>query len=309
MAGLASESFSALGTTAIVVVDDPARLQAAIGAVQDELSDIDRTCSRFRADSDLSRLNDADGEWTDVDDLLVRAVDVALRAARLTEGLVDPTIGQAMLRIGYDRDFADVPAHDPVSLPAGSWLSAPGWRLIEIRRDRSQVRLPGGVRLDLGATAKALAADRSADRAATATGTGALVSLGGDIAVSGAAPVAGWPVGIADDHAATPERGETIAIASGGLATSSTIVRRWSRGDASMHHIVDPRTGRPAPEVWRTVSVCAATCVDANTASTASIILGEEAPSWLAGQGLPARLVSLDGTVARVGGWPERAAA
>jgi thiamine biosynthesis lipoprotein len=306
---LASESFTALGTTAVVAVDDPFSLSTAVEAVRGELADIDRTCSRFRDDSDLSRLNAADGAWTDVDDLLVLAVDAALRAARLTEGLVDPTVGEAMLQIGYDRDFADVPTADPTPIAANGWLSAPGWRLIEIRRDRSQVRLPGRIRLDLGATAKALAADRSAERAATVTGAGVLVSLGGDIAVSGGSPAAGWPVGIAEDHAAAPEPGETIALASGGVATSSTTVRRWSRGNATVHHIVDPRTGRPAPEVWRTVSVCAATCVDANAASTAAIVLGEGAPPWLAGQGLPARLVRLDGTVVRVGGWPERAAA
>lgn len=309
MSDLASESFAALGTTAVVVVDDPSGLRAAVAAVRQELDDIDRTCSRFRSDSDLSRLNDADGAWTEVDDLLVRAVDAALRAARLTEGLVDPTIGEAMLRIGYDRDFAEVPARGPISVTADDWLSTPRWALVEIRRGRSQVRLPRGVRLDLGATAKALAADRSAVRAALAADSGTLVSLGGDIAVAGTSPVAGWPVGIADDHATSPEPGETIALASGGLATSSTTVRRWSRGDASMHHIVDPRTGRPAPEVWRTVSVCAATCVDANTASTAAIVLGEEAPAWLAGQGLPARLVRVDGTTLRVGRWPERVAA
>ena len=309
MPDLASKSFAALGTTAVVVVDDPSCLQTAVTAVRHELADIDRTCSRFREDSDLSRLNDADGAWTDVDDLLIRAVDAALRAARLTEGLVDPTIGEAMLRIGYDRDFADVPAHGPTSIATDGWLSTPGWCGVEVRRGRSQLRLQRGVRLDLGATAKALAADRSADRAATVAGAGVLVSLGGDIAIAGDPPVGGWSVGIAEDHAASPEAGETVALASGGLATSSTTVRRWTRGDASVHHIVDPRTGRDAPEVWRTVSVCAATCVDANTASTAAIVLGREAPSWLGAQGLPARLVRADGTIVRVGGWPERAVA
>jgi thiamine biosynthesis lipoprotein len=114
---------------------------------------------------------------------------------------------------------------------------------------------------------------------------------------------------MADDHTATPEPGETVSIASGGLATSSTTVRRWSRGGIPVHHIIDPRTGLPAREVWRTVSVCAATCVDANTASTAAIVLGEHAPAWLARQGLPARLVRRDGGTVRIGGWPERAAA
>lgn len=306
MPGPAYTSFPALGTTAVVVVVDPGQLLAATAHVERELEDIDRTCSRFRADSAISRLNDAAGAWTEVDDLLVVAVEVALRAARITDGLVDPTVGEALLSIGYDRDFSQVRASDP-ALPAGT--PAPGWRLVEVRRDRSQIRVPHGVRLDLGASAKALAADRAAVRAAVATGCGVLVSLGGDVAAAGESPAGGWSIGIADDHTSAPEPGETVSIAGGGLATSSTTVRRWSRGGLPIHHIVDPRSGLPAAEVWRTVSVCAATCVDANIASTAAVILGEEAPDWLAGQGLPARLVRPAGGIVRIGGWPEREAA
>jgi FAD:protein FMN transferase len=132
-----------------------------------------------------------------------------------------------------------------------------------------------------------------------------LVSLGGDIAVAGDAPRDGWIVGLADAHDAPPEPGSSVAITSGGLATSSTTVRRWERGGTTHHHILDPRDGRAAPEVWRTVSVAAATCVDANIASTAAIIRGEAAPSWLEGLGLPARLVRTDGRVERTAGWPE----
>ncbi|MGZ5300980.1 MAG: FAD:protein FMN transferase [Actinomycetota bacterium] len=308
MSGPASTSFPALGTTAVVVAA-PDDLNAAVNAVGRELDDIDRTCSRFRADSDLSRVNEAGGAWTTVDGLLVEAVEVALRAAAVTDGMVDPTVGEAMLRIGYDRDFSEIAWDGPALPSTASWLAAPLWRLIEIRRDRSQIRAPRGVWLDLGSTAKALAADRAAARAADVIGAGVLVSLGGDIAVAGGGPEGGWFVGIADDHRGDPEPGETIAIVEGGLATSSTTVRRWARGGRSVHHIVDPRTGLPAREVWRTVSVCAASCVDANTASTAAIVLGEDAPTWLVAQGLPCRLVRLDGGIERVCGWPERAAA
>ena len=308
MSGPASTSFPALGTTAVVVAD-PDDLDAAVLAVGSELDDIDRTCSRFRADSDVSRVNDAGGAWTTVDRLLVEAVEVALRAASITGGLVDPTVGEAMLRIGYDRDFAEIPTDGPALPTEASWLVAPAWRLVEISHDRSQVRAPRGVRLDLGSTAKALAADRAASRAADVVGGGVLVSLGGDIAVAGGVPEGGWLVGIADDHHGDPEPGETVGIVSGGLATSSTTVRRWARGGRPVHHIVDPRTGLPAREVWRTVSVTAGSCVDANTASTASIVLGEDAPAWLASHALPARLVRPDGAITRVGGWPERAVA
>jgi thiamine biosynthesis lipoprotein len=308
MPDLASSSFGALGTTAVVVVH-PARLDVALAEVERTLDEIDRTCSRFRPDSDLSQVNDAPGRWTTVDETLIAAVDVALRAARVTDGLVDPTVGDAMARLGYDRDFSEVAARGPTLPPEGSWISAPGWRLVEIRHDRAQIRVAPGVRLDLGSTAKAFAADRAAARAASAAGVGVLVSLGGDIAVAGASPDGGWSVGIADDHRSIADTGETVAIASGGLATSSTTVRRWSSGGRSVHHIVDPRTGLPAEEVWRTVSVCAASCADANTASTAAVVLGEDAPGWLARQGLPGRLVRRDGAIVRVGGWPERAAA
>ncbi len=301
-------SFPTLGTTAVVGAE-PDQLDAAVHTVVRVLDDIDRACSRFRADSDLSRLNEAGGAWTTVDRLLVEAVDVALRAATVTGGIVDPTVGEAMLRIGYDRDFSEIPSDGPALPSTASWLVAPAWRLVEVRHDRSQVRMPHDVRLDLGATAKAFAADRAAAQAAAATGGHVLVSLGGDIAVAGGAPDGGWSIGIADDHRADPEAGETVIIAAGGLATSSTTARRWARGNAFAHHIVDPRTGLPAREVWRTVSVCAATCVDANTASTATIVLGDDAPAWLRAQGLPARLVRADGDIERLGGWPERAAA
>jgi thiamine biosynthesis lipoprotein len=98
--------------------------------------------------------------------------------------------------------------------------------------------------------------------------------------------------------------GETITIASGGVATSSITVRSWRRGHEVMHHVIDPATGRPARGCWRTVSVAARSCVDANIASTAAIVFGERASSWLSSSGLPARLVTHDGRAIRVGAWP-----
>jgi thiamine biosynthesis lipoprotein len=305
MPSLARISFAALGTTAVVVTEDrPGILRKAGHEVREEVDRIDRTCSRFRPDSDLVRVNSSSGRWVDVDPLLIEAVDVALRAARITEGLVDPTIGGSMVRIGYDRDFADIGSTEGGAGADPWWIPAPGWLLVETRDDPPAIRIAEGVSLDLGSTAKALAADRAAARAAVAVGGGVLVGLGGDIAVGGRAPDGGWPVGVAEDHDALPEHGETISIVSGGVATSSTTVRRWSKGGRTLHHILEPRTGRPANGTWRTVSVCAATCVDANIASTASIIAGDEDAAWVEGHGLPARLVRQDGTIVRVGGWP-----
>jgi FAD:protein FMN transferase len=170
------------------------------------------------------------------------------------------------------------------------------------------IRLPRGIALDLGATAKALASDRAA-AAALETGamrSGLLVALGGDIATAGPAPEGGWRIHVTDDHRAGPTApGQTISIESGGVATSSIATRRWFHDGRAMHHILDPRTGAPVRTPWRTVSVAAATCADANIASTAAIVLGEDAAAWLADQGLPARLVALDGTATTLGGWPE----
>lgn len=302
----ASCSFRALGTTAKIVSTDPEALPEAVLAVREQLDAIDLACSRFRADSELTRLNDHAGDWIEVHPLLLDAIEVALRAAALTDGDVDPTVGEALLLVGYDRDFAGI---DPEGPPLGPLRAAPGWRTVELDREAARVRIPRGVRLDLGATAKAFAADRAADAAADAGKAGMLVSLGGDIAVAGPTPNEGWHIGLAGSHAAPAEPGHTVRIDAGGLATSSTAVRRWVRGGRRIHHVVDPSTGLPATEVWRTVSVAAATCVDANVAATAAIVRGEPAALWLQRLGLPARLVRTDGTIVRTGGWPLEIAA
>jgi FAD:protein FMN transferase len=241
-----------------------------------------------------------------VSDLFAELLEAALRAARLTGGDVDPTCGQALEEIGYDRDFALVRAaggRPPRPDPAPGRV--PGWHSIRLDRAARRVRLDNGARLDLGATAKAWAADRCAQVIAAKAGTGVLVSLGGDIAVAGPSPEDGWRVRVTDDHAAGPDApGQTVAIRSGGLATSSTTVRTWDAGGRRVHHIINPATGQPARSCWRTVSVAAGSCVDANTASTAAIIRSEAAVAWLDGAGLPARLVREDGTAATTAGWP-----
>jgi len=215
-------------------------------------------------------------------------------------------VGGAMSAAGYDRDFS-LMRHDgpPLKLTI---RSVPGWRQVQFDEQTRLLSLPAGVRLDLGATAKAWAADRAAERIAAELGCGVLVNLGGDIAVAGEAPASGWHVRV-QDITGRPEDppvgpATVVAIHSGGLATSSTTARRWRRGGDVLHHILDPRSGLPAAPVWRTVSVAAATCTDANIASTAAIIRGESAPAWLSGQGLAARLVTESGAVRTLGGWP-----
>ena len=303
----ARHDFRALGTGCVVLVTDPTRLQPAVGEVRAELADVDMAASRFRPDSELELVNHSAGTAVGVSPLLVDAVLVALRAAELTDGDVDPTVGEAMQVLGYDRDFGHLPTDGEA---VATLVRVPGWQKVEVDRRRGTVRVPSGVRLDLGATAKALAADRAATRAAAVAGCGVLVSLGGDLAVAGPPPARGWEVRVTDDHAAGPDaEGQTVLVQSGGLATSSTTVRRWAWGGEELHHVLDPRTGRPAEVVWRTVSVAAASCVDANIASTAAIIRGNAAPAWLESLGLPARLVLPEGSVVRVGGWPAEEAA
>jgi len=304
---IVSSSWQALGTTVGLVVRDARSHDAARRAVEDELAAIDAACSRFRADSELAAVNAAAGRPVRVSPVLMEALAVALRAAAITSGRVDPTVGRALELAGYDRDFARVRDSRVRRIRVAP---VAGWRVIELDRDRGTVRVPAGVRLDLGATAKALAADRAAERAARHA-PGVLVNLGGDIATAGAAPRGGWAVRVADSHRAEADApGQDLRIASGGVSTSSTTVRRWRRGGGVAHHIVDPRTGAPAVEHWRTVSVAAANCVDANIASTAAIVLGPEAGEWLADAGLPARLVSVAGAIETTAGWPpERAVA
>jgi thiamine biosynthesis lipoprotein len=294
-------TFEALGTTAYVATT--ADLSAAVAAVRDELAEIDVACSRFRADSDLSRVNAAAGTFVTVGPAFLRALHVALEAAATTGGAVDPTVGGALRVLGYDRDFAVVPSEGPPVMHVGR---VPGWQVVDIDASTSRVRVPTGVLLDLGATAKGLAADRAAAGASRACGGGALVSLGGDIAVAGDAPQDGWLVGVADSHRVRfADADQAVALWSGGLATSSTTQRAWQRGGERLHHLIDPATGGCTDGPWRTVTVAAASCVDANVSSTAAIVLGTRAAAWLTGRGHPARLVGTDGSVVRLNGWPE----
>jgi thiamine biosynthesis lipoprotein len=304
--GIADDT--ALGGSLRVIVTMPGSLRAAKAAVDEVVAAMDLAASRFRDDSELSRLNASPERDVTVSPLFARAIAAALRGAELSGGAVDPTVGSAVRLAGYDTDFAQVPADgDRIRLYAER---VAGWRAVRLDRTARTVRVPRGVEIDLGATAKALTSDLAAAAASKAIGgAGVLVSLGGDIAVAGEAPAEGWSIQTSDDSAAPiDETQEAIIITSGGIATSSTTVRRWMRGGVVLHHIIDPTTGLPADSCWRTVSVVAANCVDANIASTAAIVMSRSAISWLEAGHLPARLVDVSGNVQRVAGWPRRSA-
>ena len=260
--GVAIAERAALGTTARVAAWPPEDLDLALAAVDTELERLDRQASRFREDSELSRIHREPGPVHRLSRGLAEAISVALAAARWTGGLVDPTVGGALIALGYDRDFAAIGsafagAGGPA--PAGGPGPAPGWRSVTL--EGTVLGLAAGVRLDLGATAKGLGSDRAAAAAYRASGRGGiLVSLGGDIAVAGQPPVGGWPVAVADSS--DPGRrapGQVVRLTAGALATSSVTGRRWRRNGRQVHHIIDPRTGWPAAGPWRTVSVAAPT--------------------------------------------------
>jgi thiamine biosynthesis lipoprotein len=321
----------ALGTTARMVIWPAQNLIKVLAVVDRELDMLDRQASRFRGDSEVSRLYSAGAGSYVISDGLAEAVGIALAAARWTDGLSDPTVGTSLISLGYDRDFTRI---EPGALATPSSRDRPpGW--LAVRLDENVLTVPDRLMLDLGATAKGLGADRAARAAyAAAGGGGVLVSLGGDMAVAGRPPVGGWPVLVADEHRQTraarniaaggqrlaqdgrasgarpspeidPAVAQQIRLSRGGLATSSVTCRRWLRGGTALHHIIDPRTGMPASGPWRTVSVVAASCAEANAASTAAIVAGDEARDWLTAQGLPARLIGHDGLVRHTGGWPE----
>ena len=239
-----------------------------------------------------------------VSPLLAAALAAALHAAESTGGLVDPTVGAAVSALGYDRDFASV-AESHHALPAER--AAPGPSAIEFDPTRRTARVAPGTQLDLGATGKALAADRAAAAAAAAAGCGVLVSLGGDVAVAGRAPEGGWAIGIADDHRAqVSDIHQTVAIDRRrhrhiehhrrvpGAAQVSTATTSWIRPEGDRLRWSGVPSASPPVRAWT-----------ANTASTAAIVDGRGAVARLLRAGLPARLVAAGGEVVTVGGWPQ----
>ncbi|HXR53765.1 MAG TPA: FAD:protein FMN transferase, partial [Acidimicrobiales bacterium] len=170
--------FRAFGTTVTLAVDNCDVLARAEASLRLELDAVDRAFSRFRPDSEIWNLY-AGGRAVKASPLLFEAITTALTMAERTGGAVDPTVARAVEELGYDRDFADIPTQGP-PLDRDP-VAAPGWQCVEHDACTRIIRVPPGVRLDLGATGKAFAADRAASHIASSTGSGVLVSVGGDL--------------------------------------------------------------------------------------------------------------------------------
>ena len=305
---LTLRSFRAIGTTATVVVQEPSRAEAAERMLRADIDSIDRACSRFRSDSELEMVHAHAGAAVRVSSLLFDALAASYDVAERTHGAVDPTVGNAIAALGYDKDLSEVQARP--TTPPTALRPVAGFTHVHLNSARRTVRIPRGVRLDLGSSAKAFAADRAAARICHEVGSGVLVSLGGDIAVAGTPPPGGWAVGIAVDSSVPVDRvAQVVAIHRGGLASSSTAVRTWNSGARRVHHIIDPASGDCVAPYWTLVSATGESCVAANAVSTAAIVWGHGALQQLASTGQAVRMVRHDGRIFSLNGWPAEATA
>lgn len=291
-----------MGTDVVVLTERDARHGAdGIAAVRTLFADWDATLSRFRADSELSRLNASGGRPFVAGRLLAEVLWQSLEAAAATGGLFDPTVHDRLVDLGYDRTF-DALRADDVETVLRAWR--PGrWRAIQLDRRTGTVRLPEGVALDFGGIAKGMAVDAATERLGDFGVESAAVAAGGDLAVRGLPSDGGaWDVGVE-----LPAGTLDVSLPSGAFATSTTLRRRWLRGGAWRHHLIDPRTGLSAESDVVSASVAAATCREAEVAAKTALILGAEAGRrFLDGLGLDGLLAHADGTVIRVGSWGAR---
>lgn len=291
--------FDVWGLNGTLATERPEQMRFAEKCLWQRLGEIDAACNRFRADSELSRLNQSDGATVPLSDTLERALVRALEARDATEGLCDPSILPALLALGYDVDYDELRERTDVLL--GAPIPAAGVDAVVLDRTEHTARLAPGSQLDLGATAKALVADVVADDVAPSGGV--VVEVGGDVAVRGRGPQGLWAIGLADTLHLTGNE-PRVGIEHGGIATSSTTTRTWRASGRVVNHVVDPRTGRCAEGPYATATVAGDSCVMANAFATAALLWGEEAAYHVAQARMSARLVRHDGTVEFVGGWP-----
>ena len=276
-------AFAAMGTRVEALLEAPpsGAARAALARVRVEFERLERVFSRFRADSELSRLNELG--LIDAGPDLRTVVELALAARERTAGRFDPTLHDAVVAAGYDRTFDELDERAAAAVPPPD-PGAP--RDVSVRGRR--IELGEGVRLDLGGIVKGYAADRCA--AMLAPLGPCLVNAGGDLAVAGARAGGPWPVAVP-----LPRGRLTLALTGGGLATSGRDRRRWRRGGEERHHLIDPATCRPAADGPLTVTVAAPTATEAEVAAKAIFLAGEGAAREADRLGAPAVIVHGDG--------------
>jgi len=261
----------ALGSRVLALIDDDsARALALLGRTPALLNEAERRASRFRSDSELSRLNAA-GE-AKVSHALFADIEASLEAARWTGGLVTPTVLTALEAAGYVESFEAL--GEQVSDEGGAG-PCPDSARVRLDPSNREVRLPPGLRLDLGGTLKG----RLADQLSRELGehAPALVDAGGDIAVSGPRQDGlPWSVGVG--HPDNPNEPLCIlALERGGVATSGRDFRRWKTARGWAHHLIDPRSGRPSETDVLTATVIARSAHRADVAAKAVLLLGSQA--------------------------------
>jgi thiamine biosynthesis lipoprotein len=293
--GFARHTFPTMGCECTVVL--PAARIAAAVEVEALFGEWHQALSRFIPDSELSRLNARAGTRVPVSVLLFNVLDEALRAARATNGLFDPTLEPTIRELGYDRTFATL---DPDGAPAHEGPSAGSWRDIALDPVARTVEAPIGTGIDLGGIAKGMAVDAGLALLRSRGVESAMVEAGGDLAVLSLPPGDdAWWVAVDGVHAPQP-----VAITTGALATSGVARRSWRRGGQTYHHLIDPRTGDSARSDLWSVTAAAGTCAQAEVAAKVALIEGREAGSaFLSAIGISALFVEHDGGTSTVGLW------
>jgi thiamine biosynthesis lipoprotein len=306
-----------MGTDAHVLVVGTEEDAVLTEWAQRRLEQLEARWSRFRADSELTALNQAEGQPRLVSADTTRVIAEAIAAWRATDGRFDPTVGAAIVASGYDESFATLAPRPTLPDPRGAGPS-PGCEGIEVDLRHGLVRLPPGVRLDLGGIAKGTAADVVAAELLERGAAGACVNVGGDLRVIGANPdPEGWkidlaPPGLRPDSspatshlpspAASRHGGYTVALRQGAVATSSTLDRRWATVDGDRHHVIDPETGDSTASGLHSVSVIAGGAAQAEVIATTMLVAGEVAGRRLVEElELAALLVRDDGTICTAG--------
>jgi thiamine biosynthesis lipoprotein len=267
-----------MGSDILAVVDTESR-PALLEKVPEWFEEWEQALSRFRYDSELTQLNQTCEKDVHVSKTLWDVYRAAQEAERMTDGLVTPTLLEALTQAGYDRPFDELPLQTkPKPDPVQS--TSPLLTEISVNENKRTMRLPAGVSLDFGGVAKGWASDQAMKRLQIEGP--ALIDAGGDIAVSGEMSNGDpWPIGIADPFHPEEEI-ETLFLATGGVATSGKDRRRWKKGDTLQHHIIDPSTKKPADTDLLTVTVIGPDVLKAEAAAKAAFILGsQDGFTWL----------------------------